>query len=143
LFHSVFLDITGCHIYTCGRCDCGQLGIADTIAAAGDFRNTLQPLTFDIQDADEDLDFKQIAAGDYSCFAVTRTGKLYSWGFGVSGQLGHGSDEDQLRATPVRKFAKDESGFVLEVASGSQHTIVLANREMVKNSERTHVDTAG
>ena len=135
LSHSMFLDITGRHIYTCGRCDSGQLGITDSLPEPGDFRNTLQPLKFDIQGADEDLDFKQIAAGDDSCFAVTRTGKLYSWGYGDSGQLGHGADEDQLRATLVTDFVKPGSGFVLEVASGSQHTIVLAHREMVQKNE--------
>jgi regulator of chromosome condensation len=132
----MFLSVCGRRIYTCGRCDSGQLGIEDEVPEAGDFRNRMQLLPFDIKDPDEDLNFKQIAAGENSCFAVTRTGKLYSWGFGDSGQLGHGRNADQLRATSVKKFAKEESGFVLEVASGSQHTIVLANREMVKNEIR-------
>ena len=130
----MFLDITGRHIYTCGRCDSFQLGIQDALPEPGDFRNRMQKLWFDKADPEEDLDFKSIAAGENSCFAVTRTGKLYAWGFGESGQLGLGANADQPRATPIREFAKNEFGFVLEVASGSQHTIVLANREVIKNS---------
>ena len=132
LFHSMGLDMTGRHIYTWGRADGGHLGITDTIPDSGDFRNQMQKVQFDAEDPDEDLNFKSIAAGEHSCFAVTRTGKLYSWGFGVSGQLGQGRFADQPRVTAVSKFAKEESAFVLEVASGSQHSIVLANREMIK-----------
>lgn len=136
LFHSMFLSANGYVIYTCGRCDSGQLGIEDKVPEVGDFRNRMQVLPIDIKDPDEDVNFKQIAAGENSCFAVTRTGKLYSWGFGESGQLGHGRNADQLRATAITKYAKDKPGFVLEVASGSQHTIVLINREMGKNDNR-------
>ena len=132
LFHSMFLNITGHLIYTCGKCDAGQLGITDTLPDAGDCRTRMQLVSFDVQDPDEDLNFKQIATGDDSCYAVTRTGKLYSWGDGESGQLGHGTFSSKMRPTPVKAFSNKDSGFVLEVASGSQHTIVLANREMVR-----------
>jgi regulator of chromosome condensation len=131
LFHSIFLDITGRHIYTCGRCDSGQLGLQESTYEPGDFRNRLQKVLFDEADPEEDLEFKSIAAGENSSFAVTRTGKLYSWGFGEMGQLGHGKEADQLQATPISNFVK--VGFVLEVSSGSQHTIVLANRDMIKS----------
>jgi regulator of chromosome condensation len=132
LFHSMFLNITGRKIYTCGRCDAGQLGISDTLPEYGAWRERMQPVAFDVEDPDEDLNFKQIAAGDDSCYAVTRTGKLYSWGAGGEGQLGHGTAASKMRPTPVKKFSKEDAGFVLEVASGSQHTIVLANREMFR-----------
>jgi regulator of chromosome condensation len=130
LFHSIFLDITGHHIYTCGRCDSGQLGLQESYYVPGDFRNRLQKVLFDEADPEEDLDFQSIAAGENSSFAATRTGKLYSWGFGDMGQLGHGKEVDQLQATPIQNFVK--VGFALEVSSGSQHTIVLANTDMLK-----------
>lgn len=107
LLHSTFMDITGCHIYTCGqRSDCGQLGIEDELQAAKDLRDRMQPQPYHINDPDKELEITQIVSGDNSCFAVARTGKFYLWGFGDSGQHGHGKNADQLPAMSVMNMQK-------------------------------------
>lgn len=121
--HSVFLDVTGRCIYVCGRGDYGQLGTTDEIS---DQPNLIQKLAYDENDDYKDLNFHSIAAGDTHTLAVSRTGKLYSWGFNEQGQLGHGDDIDELRPTVVAKVAKKL--FVTEVSAGSQHTIMLATK---------------
>ena len=62
-----------------------------------------------------------IACGSNHNCAVTRTGDLYSWGFGELAQLGHGECEDEAaprRVEPVR-------GRVAQAGAGGQHTVML------------------
>jgi len=127
LHHSVFLNLFGDMIWTCGRADYGQLGITDGIPKAGKFENRMQQLAFDNDDDPVDLNFHSISAGDHQSYAVSRSGKLYSWGFNDCGSLGHGNEDDEPRPTPIKKFHKDVTGVVLEAFAGSQHAIVLAS----------------
>ena len=58
-------------------------------------------------------------------FAVSRSGDLYSWGFGEMGQLCNGKSGDE--ATPALVEAVGVAGkAVLDAASGAQHTVILA-----------------
>lgn len=67
----------------------------------------------------------QLECGESCSFAVTKDGKVYSWGFGSSQQLGHASDEDQLIPTLVTSVqVKDRH--LINVSSGGQHTIFIA-----------------
>mmetsp|Transcript_14658 Transcript_14658/g.21627 ORF Transcript_14658/g.21627 Transcript_14658/m.21627 type:complete len:572 (+) Transcript_14658:55-1770(+) len=129
LFHSVFLDIWGERIWTCGRVDYGALGINDK-NKPGDLETHMQLVSFDEDDRDEDLTFSSISAGEHQTFAVTKTGKLYSWGYGDTGALGHGRDEDELRPTAVKEFyGKNKLGRVTQASGGSQHVVVLAKKD--------------
>ena len=38
---------------------------------------------------------EQVSAGEKHSLALLDSGKVYSFGYGGSGQLGHGDDEDQ------------------------------------------------
>lgn len=72
-----------------------------------------------------------VATGGSSSFAITESGRLYSWGFGTNGQLGSGEDEDIVIPTLVkgkRLVPKDGTppARVLQVDAGGQHTVILA-----------------
>lgn len=67
------------------------------------------------------------AAGSDHCVAVTREGKAYGWGFGVSGQLGVGGTDDVALATLIEnKAVKDK--VLVWAGAGGQYSI-LAGRE--------------
>lgn len=67
------------------------------------------------------------AAGSDHCVAVTREGKAYSWGFGVSGQLGVGGTDDVPLATLIEnKAVKDK--MLVWAGAGGQYSI-LAGKE--------------
>jgi hypothetical protein len=55
--------------------------------------------------AASDLPFASISAGaSYTC-GVTTADAIYCWGFGASGQLGHGGFSGRFVPTPVAPFA--------------------------------------
>jgi alpha-tubulin suppressor-like RCC1 family protein len=57
-------------------------------------------------------------------FAVSKSGDLYSWGFGEMGQLCNGKSGDE--ATPTLVEAAGVAGkAVLDMASGAQHSVML------------------
>ena len=60
--------------------------------------------------------------------AITRDGKLYTWGMGRDGQLGHGDTEPRLEPTPVAALA-DKT--VVAVSCGATHTAALADEGRV------------
>lgn len=129
LHHSVFLNLSGQSIWTCGRADYGALGINDK-NKPGDLETTMQLVSYDEEDRDEDLAFSSISAGEHQTFAVTKTGKLYSWGYGDTGSLGHGQDKDELRPLAVKNFhGKNKHGRILQASGGSQHVMVLAKKD--------------
>lgn len=67
------------------------------------------------------------AAGSDHCVAVTHEGKAYSWGFGVSGQLGLGGTDDAGLATLIEnKAVKDKK--LVWAGAGGQYSI-LAGKE--------------
>lgn len=74
-------------------------------------------------------EIESVAAGGSSSFAVTKSGKLYSWGFGENQQLASGDDAD----IPVPALAKGKrldhaaGSRVLMVEAGGQHTCILAS----------------
>jgi len=63
------------------------------------------------------------AAGDYHSGAVTSEGRVFTWGVGDFGRLGHGNEEDQLAPTELTgQFGG--SGAVM-MAAGVAQTMVL------------------
>ena len=44
----------------------------------------------------EPRSFVDIAAGAFHTMAVANDGRLYTWGSGTDGQLGHGNNQSQL-----------------------------------------------
>lgn len=53
--------------------------------------------------------------------AMTENGKLYSWGYGGQGRLGHGDEVDQLLPKPIDFFSDKK---VVAFTTGLDYTIV-------------------
>lgn len=73
----------------------------------------------------------QLECGECCSFAVTKDGKVYSWGMGSNQQLGLGSDDDQDTPTLITGAqVKDRN--VVSVSSGGQHTLFIATEKTTK-----------
>ena len=97
--HSMFVDKGG-RLHTCGR-DCRSypiLGHAVGPAAEPPVPREIGPLT--PVPSMQDRRIVSVATSDAHCLALSADGKVYSWGEGLFGALGHG-DED-ARAVPSR-----------------------------------------
>ncbi|XP_057957409.1 uncharacterized protein LOC131150604 isoform X2 [Malania oleifera] len=73
-----------------------------------------------------------VAAGEAHTLALTGDGSVYSWGRGMFGRLGTGSESDESFPVRVRFDSSCESGreklkFV-GVAAGAYHSLALADR---------------
>ncbi|GAB6026272.1 Regulator of chromosome condensation [Chamberlinius hualienensis] len=65
-----------------------------------------------------------VSCGVSSSFAVTRSGDVYAWGLGNSGQLGQGNEEDVWE--PAKMSGKQLTNRkVLAVSAGGQHAVLL------------------
>lgn len=86
--YSVAVDIYG-KVYSWGASACGQLGISSIQELPTDIEGfPYQPIPTLI-DSLSGIRILQIATGDAHCVARSIDGKLYSWGGGGCGQLGH------------------------------------------------------
>jgi alpha-tubulin suppressor-like RCC1 family protein len=65
----------------------------------------------------------QVVTGLSYTVVMTREGKLYSWGSGSHGQLGHGNTQDKYR--PLQIEAIDEGITVVQVSAGVSHTLAV------------------
>jgi alpha-tubulin suppressor-like RCC1 family protein len=63
---------------------------------------------------------KQVAAGCFHSIVLTRDGGVFTGGFGVSGQLGHGNTRNQN----VPKRVEDRTN-VMDIAAGSSHGLAV------------------
>jgi alpha-tubulin suppressor-like RCC1 family protein len=116
--HTVALSEAG-HVFTWGWGDLGQLGHNDESNQRAP--RQVEPGRFD----GESVVF--VAAGGYHTVAVTAGGRLYTWGYGCYGQLGHGDTGNSLVPTVVGAgaFGAPEGGRVVMAACGSWHTLVV------------------
>ena len=62
-----------------------------------------------------------VSAGGYHSAAVTADGRVFSWGLGRDGQLGHGDTEDQLTPKLITALA----GHRIVHVDGSYHSIMV------------------
>jgi len=100
-------------VFTFGSDDYGQLGL-------GQFaRYAMTPKEVAVLAG---KNVRSIAAGDYHAAAVTSDGKLYTWGYGRSGQLGNGNTVDVSLPVLVREL---QNLRVQSVACGCDHTVAV------------------
>ncbi|XP_053684865.1 uncharacterized protein LOC128734607 [Sabethes cyaneus] len=112
--HTLLLTNNG--VYSMGANNLGQLGIGSHVL------NALQPMLI------PKLDGKNIThfcAGQYHN-AVVADGLLYTWGWGIFGQLGHGSVGDSPEPKAVDFFRKKN---IQQISLGHAHTLVLCKRD--------------
>ncbi|GMI29199.1 hypothetical protein TeGR_g9245 [Tetraparma gracilis] len=110
--HVLFLGQTG-EVYTCGLNDCGQLGV-------GHLTDVGQPAKVDMGG---DVSIKGIAAGHSISAAVTSDGKIYTWGCGMYGALGHGDEENRQSPEEVKTTKFDCE--VKSVSCGQYHMAAI------------------
>lgn len=113
--HTMFLTNNG--LYTMGSNQLGQLGIDRNLNVA------LQPMLV------RSLDNKtitQICAGQHHN-AVVADGLLYTWGWNIYGQLGHG-DIRNVREPKIVEFFRDKK--IKQIAVAQAHTMVLTNEKI-------------
>ncbi|XP_053656364.1 uncharacterized protein ca isoform X2 [Cherax quadricarinatus] len=65
-----------------------------------------------------------VACGQFHSLAVSEDGKLYTWGWGVHGQLGNNNVEDCLVPTIVERLAKKHIVFA---DGGYAHSVAMAS----------------
>jgi len=84
-----------------------------------------------------------LTAGDTHSACVTAAGKLYTWGDGQYGKLGHGSNQSEL--TPMRVAALSDVE-IISVSCGPFHTLAVDKSGKVwsfgqsKNGKLGHLD---
>ena len=115
--HVILLSVSG-EVFTCGSNQFGQLGQGDTQKRV---RPTLVHSLLN-------KGITSITAGGDHCLAITDKGRLFSWGSGSFGQLGHGDTIHHLSPTFVSFFTQYQ---VKSISAGSRHSIAIA---MLSNS---------
>jgi RCC1 and BTB domain-containing protein len=133
--HSVVLSTSG-SVYSWGRGDDGRLGHGDNgWKYIPRVVSTLKGKSIRI-----------ITCGSYHTAAVEEGGKLFTWGGGMYGKLGHGSEDGCSRPRYVDLLS---SFHVSDIACGSRHTAVVMEDGQVwswgdkENGVSGHGDTEG
>eukprot|EP00985_Skeletonema_marinoi_P026172 scaffold20062_cov158-Skeletonema_marinoi.AAC.3 len=129
--HTVVLTGEG-EVYTWGRGDDGRLGHGDN--GWKYVPRLTHSLTGQI--------ITHVTCGSYHTAAVSSNGDLYTWGGGMYGKLGHGSESGH--STPRRVEALVGLS-VIDIACGSRHTAVVTNKGWgdKENGVAGHGDTDG
>lgn len=125
MLHTVALTNVG-HVFTWGHCLYGQLGHGNQENQS--LPQQVEPEVFATGEAPFDQDKKVVfvsAGGGHHTNAVTSGGRLYTWGLGFSGNLGHGDTGNRLVPTPVQGFGKPGGPEVAMTACGVSHTLVV------------------
>ena len=64
--------------------------------------------------------------------AKTSLGKIYTWGWGLSGQLGHGISWSELSPRYLNLDKKNRKNKAVQIAAGYEHSVVLLeNRDIL------------
>ena len=113
--HTLFISKQG-SVYACGNNVSGQLGLGHHI------RCQVTPAKIE-GDLSREMVVKASAGNTHSA-AVTKFGKLYTWGGGWYGRLGNGDTNDVYEPVPVNWFGYK---VVKDVSCRFAHTIVLTS----------------
>lgn len=110
------------NVYSWGSNAFGQLGLTTVLGASNDVVTTPQRVPLP-----EGMAVVQVAAGGRHTGAVTRDGKVLSWGWGEEGQLGHNSERNQLLPRPAHlPRLAGVVGLPVRLTMGMSHTLLLA-----------------
>eukprot|EP00095_Tigriopus_kingsejongensis_P005381 maker-scaffold1024_size69702-snap-gene-0.11 protein:Tk05381 transcript:maker-scaffold1024_size69702-snap-gene-0.11-mRNA-1 annotation:"PREDICTED: uncharacterized protein LOC103572785" len=110
------LALTSMGVYAWGSSKHGQLGLGRDILVKQ------RPTSIRVL-ADEVI--IAVATGHYHSLALDHRGRVWTWGWGVYGQLGTGCIEDEHE--PVRIFRRS-SQVVCQIATGYAHSLLLTQR---------------
>ena len=96
----------------------GFLGLGDDFA---DINSVSNPTKLN----DDDIGgWTQIACGGWHTVALSPNGEVFTWGFGIYGQLGHGDGEIRHVPTKVESLSRET---IVKVACGAWHTAAVTS----------------
>ncbi|XP_044753583.1 uncharacterized protein LOC123312995 [Coccinella septempunctata] len=107
--HTLFLTDYG--VYACGSNNYSQLGLGPNIQES--------PYPQMITDL-SDVKIMQVVCGQYHSIALSADGYVYTWGWGIHGQLGHDSCNSEVYPRKLN-FGKR----IKQVAAGHAHSLIL------------------
>ncbi|KAJ3590152.1 hypothetical protein NHX12_008106 [Muraenolepis orangiensis] len=110
--HTLILTLSGL-VYCCGANKAGQLGL-NRVDEKGRFNliavQSLRP-----------LEVSAVTCGAEHSVVLTKDGKVFTFGDGRHGQLGHGSTASERKPREVQDLGETVS----QIACGSHHTLIL------------------
>ncbi|KAM6987468.1 putative E3 ubiquitin-protein ligase HERC6 [Tautogolabrus adspersus] len=112
--HSFFLTLPGL-VYCCGANKSGQLGL-NRVDEKGWFNICVVP-------ALRPLDVSFISCGEAHSAVLTKDGKVFTFGEGSNGQLGHNSTDNE----EAPRLVDGLDGSASQIACGRRHTLVLGS----------------
>ena len=115
-FHTAVLTDDG-RVFTWGDGRLGQLG---NLARKHNMHSTPRLVDYLVT---YKITVAFLACGQYHTAAVSNTGRLFTWGSGKWGQLGHGVRQDER--FPRKVESEKALGSFVRVACGDRHTAVL------------------
>ncbi|XP_076673695.1 RCC1 and BTB domain containing protein claret [Andrena cerasifolii] len=116
--HCHTLAVTNNGVYAWGSSQFGQLGLGKVLQCS-----TPELITSVAQEVIIDA-----VAGQYHSVALTADGRVFTWGWGVHGQLGHGNTDEKTTPTLVTSLL----GVVIRsISAGHAHTLVLSTEGIV------------
>ncbi|XP_076756092.1 RCC1 and BTB domain containing protein claret isoform X2 [Xylocopa sonorina] len=116
--HCHTLAVTNNGVYAWGSSQFGQLGLGKILHCS-----TPELVTSLAQEVIIDA-----VAGQYHSIALTADGRVFTWGWGVHGQLGHGNTDKKLTPTLVTSLL----GIVVRsISAGHAHTLALSTEGIV------------
>lgn len=130
--HSLALCVDDGGVFSWGLGDLGQLGHGDRSLRRSEPRRVLGDAR-GLPAADRGgasallAGCRAVSASDSHSVAVGVDGRLYAWGFGGNGQLGHGGEADELRPVCVCSAPLDTER-VIAAAAGNYHTVCVTAR---------------
>ncbi len=102
----------------------------DSISQIGDggqFVQRVSPVAVSTNSAIAGLRFRSVAAGEYHSLALSTSGRVYSWGLNLHGQLGTGDVLDQKLPVSVSTSGVLSNKTVVAIAAGLSFSLALAD----------------
>eukprot|EP01088_Endostelium_zonatum_P020096 TRINITY_DN7243_c0_g1_i1.p1 TRINITY_DN7243_c0_g1~~TRINITY_DN7243_c0_g1_i1.p1 ORF type:complete len:631 (+),score=137.51 TRINITY_DN7243_c0_g1_i1:27-1919(+) len=122
-FHTAILSTDGT-VYCWGEGSYGQLGLGPNITKFG------KPAPLVIGEKDSKV--VQISCGANHTAALLGDGRMFSWGYGMNGRLGHGNETDCVYPKQIEAM-KDKK--VRYIVCGGSHTGATTEHKWVPDAE--------
>jgi len=118
-------------VYTWGCGDSGRTGTGST-------DSVLIPVC--LSAAFSNVEIIELSTGPDHVAAVSSTGKLYTWGYGSNGRLGHGVEADVFVPTQVEALSDEK---IVHAACGGHHTAAVTDIGMLYTFGWNHYGQLG